>query len=1119
MIALRVLGPLRVVRGESVVRLPGPRETELLALLAARYPQAVTATALIEDLWGADRPAGAEATLRSYVSTLRRALRAGGFERVVLTRSDGYALSPTLGDALDANVFESLLRQAGQLRLAGELDAEIQALDAGLGLWRGEAYAEVRSMPGAAPQAEYLDEARLIATEQWADARLRAGAHAQLAPELAALCRRDPLRERLWELRMLALYRSGRQAEALEVYRDLRERFREQLGIEPGEPLRALELAILRQDRSLEPPAPADPAVRYRRVGQAVLPQALRPPAPAAFVGRDAELNALEVAWMLALDGTTHPVLIAGEPGIGKSTLAATFATRLSARGATVLTGRCQCDSPTPYRPFRDALAPLRNHVAPDAPAEGGPQDLETARLRLFDGFSDLVLSAAVRAPVALVLEDLHWADVSTLLLLRHVVRRARPARLLIVGTYRDTEVKPGSALGDVLDDLRHDPGLTTLRLSGLSEGEVLALLTGVPQQPGGPDPVGLAALLHRATDGNPLFVRQMLAHLSVTPEAFLTETGALRTDPPLPVGVRDAIARRFALLNPETVAALSVAAVIGTEFELDLLAAALGGGAGLLAQLDQAQHAGLIVEQPGGAERFRFTHELVRHTLDQQLSRARRARLHERIAVALERLADGDESSLPALAEHFAAAARPGHTSKAVSYALSAGRQALQQLAFAEAAAIAERGLDCLRLQRRQDLEQRCELSLLLAEARLLARDINGCKQAAASAGEDARERRNGSQLARAAIIASHLNIFGRPSPATIRLCEDALDAIGDRHPVASAQILAGLADYIASSEGDAPRAERLSRRALALAHDHKDPAALARTLFVHGEVLGWSPRIEERLALASELRELAAAHSDGRAQASAYHVSALARLESGDLGGFDADLAQIELLRKHLDYWYVDVFALLWRGMRALMDGRFEQVEQNANELLAYARHEPNVVNLYAGQLAWLRREQGRLGELRPLVEDAIRHSPDVAGFRCGLALIYADLGELDHAAEQLEQLLGDDLAALPRDATWTTSLTLLAEVATAVGDQARARTLSTLLAPYSGRLIVWTKGMVCAGAADRYLGQLAATNGRWESAERYFRSALALETSTRSPVLIARTNAALLECSKIV
>jgi tetratricopeptide (TPR) repeat protein len=340
--------------------------------------------------------------------------------------------------------------------------------------------------------------------------------------------------------------------------------------------------------------------------------------------------------------------------------------------------------------------------------------------------------------------------------------------------------------------------------------------------------------------------------------------------------------------------------------------------------------------------------------------------------------------------------------------------------------------------------------------------------------------------------------------------LCEDALAAIGDGDPVAQAHILAGLADYIASSEGDAPAAEQLSRHALALARKCDHPAALARAIFVHCEVLGWSPRIEERLALASELNQLAAAHEDRRGEANAAHISALARLESGDVPGFDSDLERIESLRMQLDYWYIDVFALLWRGMRALMDGRFEAVEQNANELLAHARHEPNIVNLYAGQLSWLRREQGRLGELRPLVEDAIKHSPDVVGFRCGLALICADIGELDQAARQLERLAADNFAALPRDATWTTSLTLLAEVAAAVGDRARARALSTLLIPFSGRLIVCTKGMVCAGAADRYLGLLAATDENWEQSDRYFRSALALETRIEAPNLIARTSA---------
>jgi hypothetical protein len=240
---------------------------------------------------------------------------------------------------------------------------------------------------------------------------------------------------------------------------------------------------------------------------------------------------------------------------------------------------------------------------------------------------------------------------------------------------------------------------------------------------------------------------------------------------------------------------------------------------------------------------------------------------------------------------------------------------------------------------------------SLLLAEARLLARDIQGCKQAAGAAGPDARRRGDHERLARAAIIGSHLNTFGQPSDLTAQLCEDALDAIGERAPIVRSQIIAGFADYIASSEGDAPRAEHASAQALALARACGDSAALARALFVHAEVLGWSPRIQERMALADELMQLALATDDPRAQANAHHVRALARLELGDVKGFDSDLDAIDTLRRQIDYWYIDMFTLLWRGMRALMDGRHDHVELNASELLAYAGHEPNVVNLYAG------------------------------------------------------------------------------------------------------------------------------------------------------------------------
>ncbi|MGH2860253.1 MAG: hypothetical protein ACRDLT_01960, partial [Solirubrobacteraceae bacterium] len=361
---------------------------------------------------------------------------------------------------------------------------------------------------------------------------------------------------------------------------------------------------------------------------------------------------------------------------------------------------------------------------------------------------------------------------------------------------------------------------------------------------------------------------------------------------------------------------------------------------------------------------------------------------------------------------------------------------------------------------------------------------------------------------LARAAVIGSQLNTFGQPSAELRLLLADALALRGERDPAAAAQILAGQADYLAASEGDAPAAEPLSRRALELARACGDPQARARALFVHAEVLEWSPRTRERLALADELELLARERGDLQALANAHHVRALALLANGGLAAFDRELEQIDGLRQRLAYWYTDVYVLLWRGMRALLDGCFAVTESTLEQLLGYARHEPNVVNLYTGQLYCLYREQGRLGELVPAVEMAVAQNSNLPVFRCALALAHAESGQLPQAAEQLRQIGLDGLGAIPRDSTWTTSLVALSDTAATLADAAWAAALLPLVAPYGGTLLAATKGMACLGAADRLLGRLHRTLGDPDAAERGFEAALALERGIGAELLLART-----------
>jgi DNA-binding SARP family transcriptional activator len=1101
---IKLLGPLEVSADGYPLTFSRERERVLFALLAARSPGQITAGQLVEELWGETAPPGAQTTLRSYVSSLRRTLRARGHTGVIVTGRHGYAIAGDDRVIVDTSQFAELLAEARRLRAAGDRPGETAALRTALGLWRGRALEQLEAVSPMLPAAQALEDERLTALERWADCELHFGRHAELAAALAPICRAHPSHERLYAGWMRALYGSGRQAEALAAYRELYHRLGDELGLIPSAELRELELAILRHDPSLHPSAGA-------RGGRSALPPALCPAPGSTFVGRANELRALTARAHLARAGSAQLITVCGEPGAGKTRLLADWAGRVRDEGFTVLYGRCDSDETIPYQPLVEALSRLGLPavLAPAAPgSDGAPADadgLEIARWQWFGAVTELILGAAGRAPLMLVLDDLHWADASSLRLLRHVARRVSQAPVLIVVSYRSGARTGTGPLSEALAELASDPGLSEVELVGLSPLEV-AELAGQSTLAGAG---ALAGELHRVTDGNPLFIRQMLSALELSGSA--APIGRFGDAPP--AGVAEVIQGRLALLGTETLEVLTVAALLGEEFELrelETIEYARGPDASVAAI--EAGLAGRVITPADGApERYRFVHGLLRDGLRTRVAGPRRARLHQRIGDALEQLPDDDGRRLSALAGHFAAAARPGHVDRAAQYAERAGRHALSQLAFEQAAAFAGRGLDCLALESSAPSAARCDLLLLLAEARLLARDIGGCQEAAARAGEDARALPSATRLARAAIIGSQLNTFGQPSEATRRLCVDALAGIGDDDPVALAQVLAGFADYTATAEGDAPRAATLSARAVEVARTGGDHRALARALFVHAEALEWSPRLPERRALAEELGRLAIGFDDPQAATDAHHLSALVHLEAGNLAGFDADVARIDALHARTGYWYTEMFELLWRGMRALLAGRLDDVEAHADALLAYAGHEPNVVNLYMGQVLSLRQSQGRLAELRDPLIAVVQANPGIVAFRCVLVLVLAECGEHDRARDQLSRLAQDGFGLLARDSTWSTSLAVLSDAAVMLGDRRSAALLAELLRPHSGRVLIATKGIACLGAADRFRGELLAMCGCWEEADRCLRSAGALERRMGADLLLARTRRA--------
>ncbi|WP_431951709.1 BTAD domain-containing putative transcriptional regulator [Nocardia lijiangensis] len=671
MVLIRVLGSFAAEAGGESLPLGGPRQRGVLALLVAARGQVVPVDRMVEDLWRGEAPSRALASLQAYVSNLRRLLEPGRPPRtparLLVSASPGYALRLPQ-EAVDAWRFEQLLDQARAL--ADPRDARAR-LDEALALWRGPAFAEVADEPWAVAETARLNELRLVARELHIAAGLRLGHPATVVPEAERLTRDDPLREEGWRLYALALWSSGRQADALTALRRARTTFADELGLDPGPDLVALEEAILTQRtdvlRAAVPPHPADPP----RPQATASPPPNNGPRATTFVGREGELSALVTAAGEAAADGVRVALVTGEAGLGKSTLLEHLGARLGQDGWLVAAGRCPgVDSAPPAwawvealrkvavsvppGEFADGLAPL---LSDSAPVNG---DAAAGRFRLRQAVWNWLSAAAADRPVVVVLDDLHWADDATLELLGGGVDARAP--ILVVAAYRADE---SERLTETLGSLARTAPLR-LDLPGLN-GEAVAELVRAECEA---DDATVAGIAER-TGGNPFYVRESAR--------LLNGEGALIALSEVPEGVRDVLRRRLARLPESGVSVLRLAAVAGRESSVDVLVRAADTDEdGVLDALDAGVIAGLL-DEPGPG-RVRFVHALVRDTLVTDVSRVRTTRMHARIAAALE--GSGD---VAALAHHYARAGSP----KAVGYCVRAAELAEARYAHDVAAAL----------------------------------------------------------------------------------------------------------------------------------------------------------------------------------------------------------------------------------------------------------------------------------------------------------------------------------------------------------------------------------------------------------------------------------------------
>lgn len=1095
----RVLGPLEVRDGRGVLVLGGTKPRAVLAMLLLQANEVVTFEHLAIGLWGDEVPPAALKTIQVHVSRLRKALNDP--DRIQTTRA-GY-LVRVGEDELDLLAFQRDVEAARHAADQEDWTAASDRLRTALALWRGPPLADLEKVPFAAIQIRELQEERLSALEARIGADLAAGHHDALTGELRRLVAEHPTRERLTRHLMLALYRGGRQSDALAAYTALRRLLAEDHGLVPGPELQRLQAAVLQQDPALDV-AP----------GTVIPPPATGPRASeGAFVGREDHLAELHARFHDSTQGQTELVLLVGEAGVGKTRLASRFADDVRAHGAAVLYGRADAEALLPYQVFVEALNHLLAHagadfvgeiprelsrlgrILPEPPADTAAADAATERYQVFDAVVTILKRAARRWPVVLVLDDLHWADTPTLHLIRHLLRHAEGSRLLVIGTFRDAEVARRHPLTGMLSDLRRERRLHRIALAGFDEPTTGALVADRLERP------VTAAFVHRLrehTDGNAFFIEETLRALGESPwqDAEVIDEAAV-TNLGVPEGVAEVILRRVRQLPPVAEELLRAASVVGPIFQLAAIEPLLDVGSDtLVAAIDDCLAARLLVEVRDQFDVFTFTHALVREVLYGQLSDARRVRLHLRLARELERSADPNPAEL---AHHYALAAPLAGPEPGCRYSLAAGHRAAEAFAYDEAAGHFRLAY---KLADPTDEPARCDIQLALGRVQWHAGD-DGARQTFLLAAESALERGAAVQLARAALgLGERYFEITYLGTRYRELLETALEMIGPAPGPVRALLLSRLATTV-GFPGETPRSLALADEAVAMARELGDERLLAAVLMAAHVTLLDVRHIERRLAFERTLRRLALDHRELLAERHQWHMYDLLHL-----GAIDEARAEHEGLLGLSHVLGQPLFRSLAAGSSGLwaeLAGDFEAAERHAEASLLAAReaHTGDAVSSWASQLFALRRVQGRVGELTAVIEALVAKGGHQLGWRAALGVLYADTGNLAGARRCLAQEVGDGVPAIPRGMFWLTRTALLGELAAQLGDAEVARALYAELLPFRAYNVVVAYCSVL-GPVEGYLGLLAAATGDARLAAEHTRAALARVREMPAPVL---------------
>jgi DNA-binding SARP family transcriptional activator/tetratricopeptide (TPR) repeat protein len=1069
MLGVRVVGGLELTLDGEPLQAPSGRPARSLLGWLATHPGSHSRGVVAAALWPDVTDESARASLRTALSAVRDSLGAAAQSALPADRQTvGLAQPPAV--SVDVREFDALLtagRPAEALAVIGD----------------GELLPELDSDWVLRERDHHRDRVGAAMTQLSREAQ-SAGDRATAVAWLKRRAELDPFDEGAHRELIEALDRVGDRAGALAVYNRFADRLRRELAVAPSAATRGLAASL----RAADPAATPD---RYQERGQPPpLPRRLQPARWARpFVGRADALARLSSAWASAQAGGPAFAIIVGEPGIGKSRLAAQFAAEVLASGAVVLAGAAQEEQSWAYQPIADALRPVAGE---ELPAVTAIVDDAVAQAQLHERLASLLEHASGGRALLLVLDDVQWADPDTLAFLRSVAGRGLAVPLLTLATARAGEYGGDSDLARTVGAIMREAAVTQVTIDGLDLSETAAL---VAARAGGPTLAhsDLEALIRR-TSGNPFFLEALV-------DAGLTASGAA-----VPRGLAELLVSRVQALGPIVARALEAAAIAGREFDPALVAGIAGIGLDeSVAALDDAVEAQLVAPVADRPGRMGFVHDLVHEALTVKLAPGRSATLHARAVDVLEpRAEDGADDALAAAAAHAIAALPATGVQRAGELAERAGLRLIASRAPADAAQLLVGALTACE-DAGAPIALRARLRLALGDA-LRSAGSNEADATFESALFDARRTGERGLIARAALGAvGPVVTIGAVDRGRVAILEEALDALDGDESTLTAQVQARLSVELAY-DADTDRRDRLSAAALSHARARGDARTLAAALGARHVAL-WGPdHTHERLPLADEMLALARRADDPALELQARTWRIVDLEELGDGAALEAELdayAETAARVPQSPYaWYVPA----WQSTRAFLGGRPARGRELQRQAVRLGRRagDRNVQFLQRAEFI-VALADDRAYDIDLLWQtDRVRKSPVGWAYRALSTWALVADGQVAEARLEMQaQRRAGVPRSWPRDTNWLSAAKELSEAACLLGDLEVGAALEELLEPFAERMVVSARALMCMGSVYGALARLAALRGDLDCAVERFEHAI--DQDERSGALI--------------